>query len=1491
MKKGEKFVVEGKNIDVAIAERRAYEFLVKEQEAKQWIEDMIDEKIPGATSELVSKCRDGIYFCRLANIFSVKPIKKIHSVTQGTVLQMLAIENVTNFFKSCSSVKFPEYNFFSFTDIWELKNIVKVVVCIHALANYLEKTFPGKYKKIKDFSKLGLKFNEDEIQRTKKELDKLDQQALKLILPDAPEEDEKSEEIELELASPDECTVEGEGTKKAYVGEKNTFTIFAKDNLGNQLEQGDETFSVVLFKKGDKSTKVVGEVIDLKNGKYTVNYTPTKSGEYEMEVYLVDILSDEDVTNIEDKLTLIKGCPFNVQVFASKKSDASKCKIEGTGATKATAGTESKFIISSFDTFGNQGLGGEKFNVSLYCKENNTKVDAKVTSLTDGKYEVSYVCPKTGSYELAISLGDNKVPVTEKVVVKDIGISKPELCEINLDTKELKAGEELKFVILAVDENGNMRESGGEKFTAKLVSQDKKTTITISLNDLQNGHYEGQQKIVQKGEYQLEVTLGGKKIKNSPISLTVKESEKIDPTKSKVISPDLKEVKAGEKQTIIIQSCDSYGNPLSKGGENFISRITSKSKKEIYEDRSTVKDLGNGTYEITFLLEEKGEYILEVLHNKDDKTTYVNGFPNEDIEVIESGITDPYKCKFDGEGFNEATAKRPTEFNIITYDRYGNMRSTGNDKIQVFFYNKEKNLKITPEITDCEDGTYAVHYIPDFNTSGEVLLTSEVWINGVDICKENPTTLKVKGIKIKDINEEEINEIQDHDLLNSLVTLFKEETTENYIGKIQELREKMIVQIRSNFELENMVKGIEKNIELLIDNRIKVEEATKNVGLFGKPKKPKEEKDEKKKNLTNIENYSHLFYLLQTNPKYLSKCLFIVAPEMIDSLLETVILSIYGYAFSPREEYLILSLFKQTLQIEVDRETNGVGSFLKNNPVLPKMIITYARRIQGVQFLKKVLYDKILDPIVSMKGLDLDINAVALYKSYISDKEVQTGEKMNIDQKNITFEVAMKEDFISKEIYSRIEKLKQICDGVLQGICESANELPYGMRYICKELENCLKKKHPNSNPTERKTVITYLIHYRFMSPAIASPDGFGLTSKTLSQLTRKNLTVITKVFSSLTNRTIFDSKLDPSMCLMNDWLRQNEPNYSDFIDKLIDVPEPEDSLGVTEFLELTQKSLPSITIKMNEIYMTHKLLLEKLQFITQEKNDPLLQILKRQGMDVSPELLPNEQNEELKLPLINGFSEKSQPNKVSPEQVYEQTKDNFRKVLKSLPPECIGDNIEFTLKSAKEYAQKKLSENKNDESAKFLLLYVSQVEGSLNLLIEHKKITKENNFKEIIIDITKEIQNTKIVLEKQKKEYERLEASYQQLQEHHNFLKEKGTDFDNFLKASVKNETSTTVSKKKHNFTYSQLEKKGVIKELNVMKSQRNQVKFTIYMSAPGVFNVDAKVGGVVVKTIPIQLEELLQKKSKGIENLDYEYVKLDVNMTLHVMNKLFVV
>jgi len=90
--------------------------------------------------------------------------------------------------------------------------------------------------------------------------------------------------------------------------------------------------------------------------------------------------------------------------------------------------------------------------------------------------------------------------------------------------------------------------------------------------------------------------------------------------------------------------------------------------------------------------------------------------------------------------------------------------------------------------------------------------------------------------------------------------------------------------------------------------------------------------------------------------------------------------------------------------------------------------------------------------------------------------------------------------------------------------------------------------------------------------------------------------------------------------------------------------------------MELTQKTNPTITIHLNEMYSTHGLLLKYLHKLAPDPTDPLHVLLSKEGMSKAPEELPKELDDEIKLPLING-TDPSKTKDPTPDQVYEQTK------------------------------------------------------------------------------------------------------------------------------------------------------------------------------------------------------------------------------------------
>jgi len=82
---------------------------------------------------------------------------------------------------------------------------------------------------------------------------------------------------------------------------------------------------------------------------------------------------------------------------------------------------------------------------------------------------------------------------------------------------------------------------------------------------------------------------------------------------------------------------------------------------------------------------------------------------------------------------------------------------------------------------------------------------------------------------------------------------------------------------------------------------------------------------------------------------------------------------------------------------------------------------------------------------------------------------------------------------------------------------------------------------------------------------------------------------------------------------------------------------------------------------------------------------------------------------------------------------------------------------------------------------------------------------------------------------------------------------------------------------------------KEGVIADSEVPEAARGKTVFYISMPEVGSFQIEAKISGIPVPSMKLQLEELLSKKDIGETKLELEKVTLNVTQTIILMNKHF--
>ena len=203
-----------------------------------------------------------------------------------------------------------------------------------------------------------------------------------------------------------------------------------------------------------------------------------------------------------------------------------------------------------------------------------------------------------------------------------------------------------------------------------------------------------------------------------------------------------------------------------------------------------------------------------------------------------------------------------------------------------------------------------------------------------------------------------------------------------------------------------------------------------------------------------LEAYQHLFYLLQTEPRYLAQLLFLQPQK----LPETMILSLYNYGSNLREEFLLLKLFRCALEEEVKHKVDSLNDVSTGNPLVIKLIIQLSRQGHRVGQLRDLL-GPIVERILK-ENIFINLNPVEIYKLWINQLESSSGEPCGLPY-DISSEEALKQPEVQRRLKGTIEFLKVVTACFLDHITSSVRNIPYGMLYVAKVLARALRKKFP----------------------------------------------------------------------------------------------------------------------------------------------------------------------------------------------------------------------------------------------------------------------------------------------------------------------------------------------------------------------------------------------------------------------------------------------
>ena len=564
----------------------------------------------------------------------------------------------------------------------------------------------------------------------------------------------------------------------------------------------------------------------------------------------------------------------------------------------------------------------------------------------------------------------------------------------------------------------------------------------------------------------------------------------------------------------------------------------------------------------------------------------------------------------------------------------------------------------------------------------------------------------------------------------------------------------------------------------------------------------------------------------------------------IDSLLQTVMFTIYGNQYESREEHLLLTMFQSVLTYQFDN-TPEYSSLLRQNTPVSRMMTTYTRRGPGQAYLKQVLAEQI-NNLIELKDVDLEINPLKVYETMIQQIEADTGTLPPYLQRSVTAEVAAENEQVQQIIAPRLKMLSDIASTFLQTIIDGLEETPYGIRWICKQIRSLSRRKYPDAQDHTICTLIGGFFFLRFINPAIVTPRSYMLVDGIPADKPRRTLTLIAKMLQNLANKPSYAK--EPYMAKLQPFIHQNKERVNKFLLDLCEVQDFYESLEMDNYVALSKRDL-ELQITLNEVYATHALLEKHSSALASDQHSHLNVLLQELGP--APPQVPRKENRAINLPLFSkwetALDDLTSALDITQEEVYfMEAKSTFVQIMRALPHNSSIMRRPLRLDRIAEAA----ATLKND--AVMVRKGIRTME-LLSQLQELGVIDRSDDFSLLRDEVEQELVHLGSLKEKVLDETKKLEEVFRTIRDHNAYLVGQLDTYKSYLHNVRSQSEGKQRKQQKHQelgpykFTHQQLEKEGVIRRSNVPENRRANIYFMFKSPLPGTFVISLHYKGEI--------------------------------------------
>ncbi|KAK4231737.1 hypothetical protein QBC38DRAFT_450974 [Podospora fimiseda] len=685
-----------------------------------------------------------------------------------------------------------------------------------------------------------------------------------------------------------------------------------------------------------------------------------------------------------------------------------------------------------------------------------------------------------------------------------------------------------------------------------------------------------------------------------------------------------------------------------------------------------------------------------------------------------------------------------------------------------------------------------------------------------------------------------------------------------------------------------------------------------------------------------LESYQQLFFALQTQPQYLSRFFKRVreqgTTEKECKRIELLMMNLFGYAQKRREEYYLLKLIGRSIREEVE-SCNTIQDYFRGTYFWSRLFYNYTRSPRDRKYLRDVMGPLIRDNIIEDPALDLESDPMQIYRSAINNEELRTGRPSHRPL-DIPRELAIKDPETKAVFIDHLRDLREICDQFMLSLEDLLPRMPYGLRFVCRQIFEALSQRFQREPKARLLQAVSTWLWKFYLQPALLSPETNGVVEKQLSPLQKRNLSEVAKVLSQIALGRQFGGEniyLQP----LNAFIAESIERLTLLVEAVISVRDVESTFDIDEYNDLYAKNKPTLYLKLTDIFAIHNLIASELTYLCPTRDDMLREIMQDLGSAKHNESeMTAVGSSDIMLFLTPKLHETEDPDAEVKALFMEtkrcilyiirvQTGSNLMEILvKRVTPE---DEHKWQMLLRDDFADGSNTRGAYSDANMVDVTRMSYFDlkrmalENIMRLEQIGRISRQNYYQDILNAIALDIRTKSRRRVQRQRELEGVRLTLSNLHEKAKYLEQQRKSYDDYIEqamATLQNkkgkkrfllpftkqynhqrelERSGRVPKfGSYKYSARALNDKGVLVSWQgVPLSDWGQVNLTISCDEVGVFSLEGSRGHIQIPgaSAMIPIEDLLQAQFEAHQfmNLFEGNLKLNVNLLLHLVYKKF--